>query len=40
MTEPDQLPAEDVDAIARFVAHLELERRLSPNTVAAYRRDV
>lgn len=28
------------DAIEGFVRHLETERRLSPNTVAAYRRDL
>ena len=28
------------EALARFLVHLETERRLSPNTRAAYRRDV
>jgi integrase/recombinase XerC len=36
----DELHARDAELIEAFVAHLELERRLSPNTVSAYRRDV
>ncbi|MFN2544308.1 MAG: tyrosine recombinase XerC [Actinomycetota bacterium] len=40
MPEPDPLPRVDAELIARFVSHLELERRLSPHTVSAYRRDV
>jgi site-specific recombinase XerD len=36
----DDNHARDAKLIDEFVAHLELERRLSPNTVSAYRRDV
>ena len=36
----DQLPPTQTQLIERFVDHLRLERRLSPNTVAAYRRDL
>ena len=36
----DEIHAHDAALIDAFVAHLELERRLSPNTVSAYRRDV
>jgi integrase/recombinase XerC len=36
----DELPPSEVRLIEDFAAHLGLERRLSPNTVAAYRRDL
>jgi site-specific recombinase XerD len=36
----DELPASQTSLIERFVRHLALERRLSGNTVGAYRRDV
>jgi integrase/recombinase XerC len=36
----DELPPSEVELIEHFAAHLGLERRLSPNTVAAYRRDL
>ncbi len=37
----DRLPLpDDVRLISAFADHLALERRLSPNTVAAYRRDL
>jgi integrase/recombinase XerC len=36
----DELPAPQTSLIERFLRHLELERRLSANTVGAYRRDV
>jgi integrase/recombinase XerC len=36
----DEIAGSDAELIEAFVAHLELERRLSPNTVAGYRRDV
>jgi len=35
-----ELPPSDARLIADFAAHLSLERRLSVNTVAAYRRDL
>ncbi len=38
MTEP--LPQRDLDVLRAFEDHLALERRLSPNTVTAYRRDL
>ncbi|MEX2276015.1 MAG: tyrosine recombinase [Actinomycetota bacterium] len=34
------LPRAEADLIGRFCDHLALERHLSPNTVAAYRRDL
>jgi len=37
---PDPLPREDDELLDDFEDHLALERRLSPNTVVAYRRDV
>jgi integrase/recombinase XerC len=37
---PDDLPPQEIQLIDAFAAHLALERRLSPNTVVAYRRDV
>jgi integrase/recombinase XerC len=37
---PDPLPREDHELLDAFEDHLGLERRLSPNTVVAYRRDV
>src|SRR5438105_6189068 len=40
MTSRQDLSREDDALIDAFVTHLELERRLSENTVAAYRRDV
>src|SRR5438309_5958035 len=36
----DELSPADAQMIDAFVSHLALERRLSPNTVAGYRRDV
>ncbi len=36
----DALPSAQTQLIERFADHLRLERRLSPNTVAAYRRDL
>jgi integrase/recombinase XerC len=36
----DELPAPQTSLIERFLRHLALERRLSANTVGAYRRDV
>jgi integrase/recombinase XerC len=36
----DELPRSHTRLIERFTDHLRLERRLSPNTVAAYRRDL
>jgi integrase/recombinase XerC len=36
----DDLPPSDDDLITAFADHLRLERRLSPNTVAAYARDL
>jgi len=38
--DPDEIATSDAELIEAFVNHLEHERRLSPNTVAAYRRDV
>ena len=38
--DPDDISGSDAELIESFVAHLALERRLSPNTVTAYRRDV
>lgn len=35
-----QIPPSDQEHIDAFVAHLALERRLSPNTVEAYRRHI
>jgi integrase/recombinase XerC len=37
---PDDLPPQEIQLVDAFAAHLALERRLSPNTVVAYRRDV
>ena len=37
---PDPLPREDDELLRAFEDHLALERRVSPNTVTAYRRDV
>ena len=36
----DELPPPQAQLIERFADHIRLERRLSPNTVAAYRRDL
>ena len=36
----DELPPSQTELIARFATHLSVERRLSANTVAAYRRDI
>jgi integrase/recombinase XerC len=36
----DELPPPEADLIGDFVSHLALERRLSTNTVTAYRRDL
>jgi integrase/recombinase XerC len=36
----DELPSSESALILAFADHLALERRLSPNTVAAYRRDL
>jgi integrase/recombinase XerC len=38
--ERDEPAAPDADLVERFAEHLELERRLSPRTVAEYRRDL
>jgi integrase/recombinase XerC len=35
-----QLPPPEIRVLEAFAEHLALERRLSPNTVAAYRRDL
>ena len=40
MPATDELSPADAQMIDAFVSHLALERRLSPNTVAGYRRDV
>lgn len=40
MTPSDELPSSEAGLILDFADHLALERRLSPNTVAAYRRDL
>lgn len=40
MAPQGELPLVDSRLVDDFVAHLALERRLSPNTVAAYRRDL
>lgn len=40
MTPADDLPPSELSLIEGFAAHLRLERRLSENTVAAYRRDL
>jgi integrase/recombinase XerC len=37
---PEGLPPTEIDLLDAFVDHLVLERRLSPNTVAAYRSDL
>jgi integrase/recombinase XerC len=37
---PDELPQQELEWIGAFEDHLALERRLSPNTVAAYGRDL
>ena len=37
---PQGLPRTEIDLLAGFEDHLALERRLSPNTVAAYRGDL
>ena len=36
----DELPSSQMQLIERFADHIRLERRLSPHTVAAYRRDL
>jgi integrase/recombinase XerC len=36
----DELPPSQIALIERFATHLSIERRLSANTVAAYRRDL
>ncbi len=40
MATKDALPSSEASFIESFASHLGLERRLSPNTVAAYRRDL
>jgi integrase/recombinase XerC len=40
MSAPEDLPHDDARLVDRFVRHLADERRLSPHTVAAYRRDL
>jgi integrase/recombinase XerC len=40
VTSSDELPPSEAGLILAFADHLALERRLSPNTVAAYRRDL
>ena len=40
MPAPEELPQDDARLVDLFVRHLADERRLSPHTVAAYRRDV
>ncbi len=40
MLEPPEIDDADAALIEAFVRHLALERRLSPNTVDAYRRDL
>ena len=40
MTTEKEVPLDDAELIEAFTTHLALERRLSENTVAAYRRDV
>jgi integrase/recombinase XerC len=40
VTTPDELPPSDDAFLHAFVEHLQLERRLSPHTVAAYDRDL
>ncbi len=40
MPTTDELPRVDARLVDDFASHLALERRLSPNTVAAYRRDL
>ena len=40
MASPDDLPAQEIRLIDAFASHLALERRLSANTVEAYRRDL
>ena len=40
MASTDELPLVDARSLDDFAAHLAHERRLSPNTVAAYRRDL
>jgi integrase/recombinase XerC len=37
---PDPLPRTDIELLRAFEDHLALERRLAPNTVSAYRRDL
>jgi integrase/recombinase XerC len=37
---PDELPRPEAELIEAFARHLGLERRLSPHTVRAYRRDL
>jgi integrase/recombinase XerC len=37
---PEPLPHEDQELLRAFEDHLALERRLSPNTIAAYERDL
>ena len=36
----DELPPSEVEHLTAFADHLARERRLSPHTVAAYRRDL
>lgn len=40
MVHRDALPPSELHLVDTFADHLQLERRLSPHTVAAYRRDV
>ncbi len=40
MPTQDDLPPSQIELVEAFSAHLTLERRLSPHTVAAYRRDL
>jgi integrase/recombinase XerC len=40
MRAPEELPQDDARMVDRFARHLADERRLSPHTVAAYRRDL
>jgi integrase/recombinase XerD len=37
---PDPKPAHSPDLVGRYLRHLDVERRLSTNTLAAYRRDL
>src|SRR5204863_10097495 len=38
--DPDELPHAEAELIEAFARHLDLERRFSPHTVQAYRRDL